>query len=178
MDVAMTITVSNDYHAATLATVNFDFLFCVNYYRMLGSADFSIAPGASSGDLSLDLLTDSSAVISWTAFTYDHIACDILLYRVVCVGPDQRKYQVNADGSDETFGHSDSLCEEFTYLNGHSEREILVDASSITNLHEGQYTFEIIAYSSEHSETASLTMSFTIFADCADPLNKIFDPAS
>ena len=86
----MIVTVQNDYYQTEFTTATFDLLLCENYYGMFESTNFTLTPGISSGDLTLNLLTDSSAEISWTTFTYDYIPCDVRLYNILCLGPDQK----------------------------------------------------------------------------------------
>ena len=111
----MAITVSNAYFVDTYVSNKLKFLPCENYYNKYGSSDFSISPGISSGDLSLNVVSDSSAVISWTKFSYDYIPCTDLLYQITCEGPDDAKYELNADGSGKASGKPDSLCRKFDY---------------------------------------------------------------
>ena len=53
---------------------------------------------------------------------------------------------------------------------------MVIRRNSITNFHEGLYALEIVGWSSDHTNTGTISFAFEILADCASDDNTISLP--
>ena len=170
--ITLTITIRSDYHEETYTTATFQPVQCESYY-VSSAADMSMVSNSFSPDLVLDLTTSPSAKnITWEPFTYVHNTCAVPQYTVTCTGPDLLQYRLNTDGTFDDFGNVDSLCSKLDYQHALAHHSITVDGSVMDDSFLGDYSFDIEGSSSLHSETATLSLVFSIICDCAVGANE------
>ena len=132
------------------------------------------------GDTTLDLSLETSRSFIWNDFSYTSISCPVSLYKVTCTDPTSKTIEL--DGFGIQTGDNTSFCSDFVINTDANSRSIdvlgITDGGTIDSYYEGVYQLQVEGYSLDHSEIATLSIEFTIYADCSDSNSQIYIPTA